>query len=82
MDVNGCVDFTQQHGRALRLTYELDRPRALAYRAMLRWVPDTVCVALRRIFPTLIYVLQPRGVPLRGLVPAGRLPAESDETRD
>lgn len=51
-------DFAQQHGRALRLTYELERPRALAYRAMLRWVPDAAYAALRRIFPTLIYVLR------------------------
>jgi hypothetical protein len=51
-------DFTQQHGRALRLTYELERPHAFAYRAMLRWIPDIVYAALRRIFPTLIYVLR------------------------
>lgn len=49
--------FTQQHGRALRLTFELERPRALAYRVFLRHVPETVYARLRRVFPTLIYTI-------------------------
>lgn len=50
--------FRQRHGEALRLTYELERPRALVYRAVLQRMPDTVYAALRRAFPTLIYTLR------------------------
>jgi SAM-dependent methyltransferase len=52
--------FEQEHGRALLLTYELERPRALAYRALFRHVPAAAYAALRRIFPTLIYRLRPQ----------------------
>ena len=51
-------DFEQQHGRALRLTYELERPDAAAYRLLLKHVPDRLHAVLRRLFPTLIYVLR------------------------
>ncbi|GGJ99539.1 hypothetical protein GCM10011394_05830 [Luteimonas terricola] len=51
-------EHAQLHGGALRLTYELERPRALAYRAFLRHVPDWAFGLLRRVFPTLIYVLR------------------------
>lgn len=54
-------DFAQQHGRALRLTYELERPNAAAYRLLLRHVPDWLHAALRRLFPTLIYVMRKQG---------------------
>jgi SAM-dependent methyltransferase len=54
-------EFVQQHGRALRLTYLLERPNALAYRAFFRWIPDGVFALTRRAFPTLIYLLRPRG---------------------
>lgn len=53
----------QQHGRALRLTYELERPRTLAYRMLFRWLPEGVYAALRRAFPTLIYTLTPTAKP-------------------
>lgn len=51
--------FEQQHGRALRVTYELEKPDAPAYRLLFRHVPETFYTALRRIFPTLIYLLYP-----------------------
>jgi phosphatidyl-myo-inositol dimannoside synthase len=53
-------DFVQEHGRALRITFEIERPRALAYRAFIRWVPDRAFEPMRKLFPTLIYVLHPR----------------------
>jgi SAM-dependent methyltransferase len=49
--------FAQQHGRALRLTYELERPDAPLYRYVLKPIPDRVYALLRRVFPTLIYTL-------------------------
>lgn len=52
--------FTQQHGRALRLTFELERPTAPLYRRVLKPIPDAVYRALRHAFPTLIYVLRPK----------------------
>jgi phosphatidyl-myo-inositol dimannoside synthase len=51
--------FFQEHGRALRLTYELERPHAMLYRMVLRHLPDSLYKQLRRGFPTLIYVLRP-----------------------
>lgn len=51
--------YAQQHGRALRLSFEFERPQALAFRAFFRHVPDSVYAALRRTFPTLIYTLAP-----------------------
>lgn len=51
--------YAQQHGRALRLSFELERPQALVFRAFFRHVPDSVYAALRRTFPTLIYTLAP-----------------------
>lgn len=51
--------YAQQLGRALRLTFELERPRALAYRAAFRWLPESLYVTLRRAFPTLIYTMTP-----------------------
>lgn len=50
-------DFAQHHGRALRLTYELERPQAPAYRWLFRYVPDGSFALLRSVFPTLIYTL-------------------------
>lgn len=49
--------FTQQHGRALRLTYELEKPNALAWRCFLRYLPESFYTLLRRGFPTLIYLI-------------------------
>jgi hypothetical protein len=51
--------FAQQLGRALRLSFELERPRALAYRAVFKRLPEGLYVALRRAFPTLIYTMTP-----------------------
>lgn len=51
--------FEQQTGRALRLTYEVERPDAPIYKWVLRWLPDRLYAMLRRTFPTLIYVLRP-----------------------
>lgn len=53
-------DFEQQHGRALRLTYALENPRSLLYRWLLKPMPNFAYALLRRVFPTLIYVLRPR----------------------
>jgi SAM-dependent methyltransferase len=50
-------DFVQEHGRALRLTYEIERPRALTYRLIWSRLPDALYRGLRRVFPTLIYRL-------------------------
>lgn len=49
----------QLHGHALRLTYELERPHAIAYRAFFRRIPDKAFFYLRQLFPTLIYILEP-----------------------
>lgn len=49
--------YAQQLGRALRLTFELERPRALAYRAVFKPLPDAVYAGLGSAFPTLIYTL-------------------------
>lgn len=51
--------FSHEHGRALRLTYELERPDAMLYRMVLRHLPDRLYKQLRSGFPTLIYVLRP-----------------------
>jgi hypothetical protein len=51
--------FVHEHGRALRLTFEIERPRSLAYRAVFRHLPDPAFAPLRAIFPTLIYILNP-----------------------
>ncbi len=53
--------FTQCHGQALKLTYEIERPDSLLYRWLLKPVPNRVYGAVRRLFPTLIYVLQKAG---------------------
>lgn len=50
--------FAQVHGDALRLTYELERPKALLYRWLFKPAPNAIYAALRRVFPTLIYVLR------------------------
>lgn len=53
--------FTQCHGRALKLTYDIERPDSFLYRWLLKHVPDRVYGAARRVFPTLIYVLRTAG---------------------
>lgn len=50
--------FRQEHGGALRLTFEIERPRAFIYRALLKRLPDGLYQSFRRAFPTLIYILQ------------------------
>lgn len=50
--------FSQQHANALRLTFELERKDAPAYRYFLKHVPNFVYAVVRRAFPTLIYVLK------------------------
>jgi SAM-dependent methyltransferase len=55
--------FEQQCGGALRLTFELEAPRALLYRGALRWVPDWAWSLAAPVFPTLIYVLRPLPAP-------------------
>lgn len=50
--------FSQQHATALRLTFELEGNNAPLYRYLLKHVPDRFYAALRRVFPTLIYVLK------------------------
>lgn len=49
--------FEQQHARALRLTFQLERPDAPLYRWLLRFIPDRVYGVARRLFPTLIFTL-------------------------
>ena len=56
---NAGFCFDQQHARALRLTYQLERPNALIWRLLLRRLPDQFYTLLRKAFPTLIYVLRP-----------------------
>jgi SAM-dependent methyltransferase len=53
-------DFVQAHARALRLTFEIERPSDFLYRWFLRRVPDGAFSLLRGAFPTLIYLLRPR----------------------
>ena len=50
----------QQCCRALLMTFELEQPRSLFYRGVLKNSPDWVYRALGPIFPTLIYVLPAR----------------------
>jgi phosphatidyl-myo-inositol dimannoside synthase len=54
-------DFVQEHARALRLTFEIERPRAFVYTHIFRRIPDGVFARLRAVFPTLIYLLRRRG---------------------
>lgn len=61
--------YEQVHGRALKLTYELERPSALVYRACFRHVPDAVYRLARRAFPTLIYTLASRSESRAASVP-------------
>jgi phosphatidyl-myo-inositol dimannoside synthase len=49
--------FHHEHGRALKLTYEIERPDDLIYRVVFSHLPDVVYKRLRRAFPTLIYIL-------------------------
>jgi phosphatidyl-myo-inositol dimannoside synthase len=51
--------WRQHTGDALRLTFELERPNAPLYRYGLRYVPNAMYTAVRRVFPTLIYTLEP-----------------------
>jgi SAM-dependent methyltransferase len=53
-------DFVQEHGRALRVTFEIERPRAFMYTHIVRRVPDGAFAPLRGVFPTLIYLLRCR----------------------
>lgn len=50
--------FVHHHGRALRLTYELERPTDAMYRWAFRRIPDAAYAKARKIFPTLIYSLR------------------------
>lgn len=52
--------FVQHTGDALRMTFDLERPRAPLYRWVLAPMPDAAWRALRRVFPTLIYTLARR----------------------
>ena len=52
-------EFEQQHRRALLLTFEIERPDSLAYRWVFKRLPTWTYRLLRRLFPTLIYVLRP-----------------------
>lgn len=54
------LPFEQQCGNALRMTYELESPDSLAYRALVRWIPNPAWSLLAPLFPTLIYLLRPR----------------------
>ena len=49
----------QQVGEALRATFEIEAPRSLLYRILLKRIPDPIYSAFRRLFPTLIYVMRP-----------------------
>ena len=53
--------FEQQCGGALRLTFDLEAPRSMLYRGLLRWIPDWAWSLAAPAFPTLIYVLHPAG---------------------
>ena len=51
----GGLEFEQLHGEALRMTYEIERPDAWAWRLVLRHVPAWLHHLLRGAYPTLIY---------------------------
>jgi SAM-dependent methyltransferase len=51
--------FKQHAGDALRATFDLERPDAPLYRWVLKPIPDVAWGGLRRVFPTLIYTLDP-----------------------
>ncbi|WP_426663136.1 methyltransferase domain-containing protein [Rhodanobacter aciditrophus] len=50
--------FQQKTGAGLKLTYQLENPGALPYRLLFRWFPDWSFDLLRRVFPTLIYIVR------------------------
>lgn len=50
--------FRQEHSRALRLTYELERPDAILYQSFFKHLPDGLYEKMRSVFPTLIYILR------------------------
>src|SRR5690606_21739228 len=52
--------WEQKAGCALKLTFELEDPESWLYRGFLRNIPDAVYARIRRVFPTLIYILRPR----------------------
>ena len=54
--------FEQLHGEALRATFEIERPRSLPWRLVLRHVPGWAHRAARGVYPTLIYRLRRAGV--------------------
>ena len=49
--------FAQIHGRALRTTFEIERPGAPIYGWFLRHIPDRIYGLIGAVFPTLIYKL-------------------------
>lgn len=51
-------EFVQLHGSALKVTYEIERPDAFIYQCFHRWAPTRLYAMLRKVFPTLIYVLR------------------------
>lgn len=51
---------TQQTGRAVHLTFSLERPDAALYRLLLRWLPERFYAGLAGLFPTLLFVLEPQ----------------------
>ena len=82
-------NYAQHHGRALRLTYELERPTAPVYRWLFKPIPDSLFNIARKAFPTLIYSLrteslnesplQKAGNTRNHAVFAGKLPHEIPE---
>jgi SAM-dependent methyltransferase len=50
--------FEQQHANALRITFELENPGSRLYRRFLRPLPEGFYAMVRRLFPTLIYVVR------------------------
>jgi len=57
LDSSGFT-FRQEHGKALKLTYELEKPQSLAYRFIFYHIPEKGYEIIRRIMPTLIYIIK------------------------
>ena len=70
MLVTAGFSFQQSHAEALRLTYEVEKPSSRIYRWLIKPMPQSIYRISRRVFPTLIYILN--------AVKCGESPASKD----
>ena len=73
--------YEQQHAKALRLTFELERPHARAYRLILKHIPDWLYRIARSAFPTLIYCVARSPARMKEMkfpLPEASKPVEAD----